>query len=141
MPDKNNSSILTNTVTRTVSTIPEFVPDRDDWFEWKERFELYFDEIDCETEKQKVAALLKAIGGTGYSKVRNLCNPKLPIDVEYKKLCDLLEGQFAIPLNIYRERDNFYSAENWMERQYRRGLSGSKNSQPAANLVHNWISV
>lgn len=107
----NNTSSVQGVITRTVNAIPEFQQDRDNWDLWKERFEIYLEEIDCDGEKQKVSALLKAIGAEPYAVIHSLCSPKTPRDVPYVELCEYLKGQYTPPTIIFRERKNFYSAE------------------------------
>lgn len=107
----NQSSAQTNIITKTVNSLPEFTPERDNWLLWKERFEIYLEEIDCDEDKQKVAALLKAIGAEPYAILHSLCSPKLPKATTYEDLCEFLKSQYTPPTIIFRERKKFYSAE------------------------------
>lgn len=38
-------NVITGTTTIVASNVPEFVPERDSWFLWKERLDIHFCEI------------------------------------------------------------------------------------------------
>lgn len=105
--DETTKTILSH----TMHTMPEFVPDKDNWLLWKERLEIHFDEIECTEEKQKRTVLLKSIGAEAYSVVRSICDPKPPKDITFDELCKLLESQYTPPVIIFYERQKFYSAQ------------------------------
>lgn len=111
------SSTLNTTVSQPISVnlMPEFNPSKDNWFYWKERLEIHFDEIECTEEKQQRTVLLKFIGIEAYAVVRSLCDPKLPKDVEYTELCQYLESQYTPTVIIFRERKRFFDTEKESE--------------------------
>lgn len=48
-------SIIAETLAAKVmaNVFPEFVPAKDNWFAWKERIEIHFDELNIADDKQK----------------------------------------------------------------------------------------
>lgn len=69
-----NESLIADTLAAKVMTnvFPEFNPAKDNWEAWKERIEMYFDELNIEDDKQKRILLLRSIGTEAYSVIRCL---------------------------------------------------------------------
>lgn len=88
----------------------EFSPDSQRFDEWLERLEIYFVDIGVTNEASKRAALLRTIGTEPYSLLKALCDPELPVNKTYDKLCEILNTHYLPPVIIYRERLNFYTA-------------------------------
>lgn len=88
----------------------EFSPGSQQFNEWLERLEIYFVDIRETLESAKRATLLRTIGIEPYSILKAICDPELPVNKSYDKLCEMLDTHNMSPVNIYRERLNFYIA-------------------------------
>lgn len=97
------------TLIQTIN-VPEFSPNKETWFVWKEKLEIHFCEINCTEENQKKAILLKSVGTEPYNLLHSLCSPASPVSKTFKDLCIILETHYTPPTIIYRERKAFYNA-------------------------------
>lgn len=109
--EANTSSTVSNGSQKPINMISEFCPEKDNWFLWKERFDIFLSEAEYSQDKQKTAVLLRVVGVEAYSVLHNLCDPVIPIDKKYEELCKLLESQFMPVVIVYHERKKFYQAE------------------------------
>lgn len=101
--DKNKTTTLVQT-----TNIPEFSPNQETWFIWKEKLDIHLCEINASEENTKKSILLKSIGASSYSLLHSLCSPQTPVSKTFKELCEILETHFTPPTIIFRERKNFY---------------------------------
>jgi Retrotransposon gag protein len=93
-----------------VGTIPNFVQGVDDWNTYAEILDQFFVVNNIEEEK-KSAFLISCIGATTYKTLRDLCHPSLPKDRPFTELAEHLRKQFSPQVAIFRERTNFYNAQ------------------------------
>lgn len=110
-----NDTTISTTVQNAVHLMPKFSPSEDKWILWKQQLDIHFVEIGCTEETLKRTILLKTIGSEAYSLVHGLCDPKLPAEFDYNKLCDLLNANYTTPVIIHRERDQFLTTEKRSE--------------------------
>ncbi|KAJ6640353.1 hypothetical protein Bhyg_13103, partial [Pseudolycoriella hygida] len=120
MPNsEGNNTTMNATLAAAVAVtnlVPQFDPAKDNWHHWLELLEVHFEEIECTEEKTRRSTLLKAIGTVAYDVIRSLTDPKLPKELGYKKLVELLEKHYAPTVMVYRERKSFFSSEKRRER-------------------------
>ncbi|XP_063900178.1 uncharacterized protein K02A2.6-like [Zophobas morio] len=103
-----------------IGSIDSFDPKVDNWTLYQEQLEEFFNvngivdtpATEGQTEsKKRVPALLSLIGKETYKTLRDLCTPALPKDKTYEELCTLLKKQFSPSTCIFRERIEFYEAQ------------------------------
>lgn len=103
-----------NTVTfLQTASIPEFSPDKETWYIWKEKLDIHFCELNCTEENSKKAVLLKSIGAEPYSVLHSLCSPESPVSKTYNELCDILSTQYTPPTIVFHERKKFHSSKKY----------------------------
>lgn len=93
-----------------IGSIPNFVQGYDNWDTYAEILDQFFVVNNVEDEK-KSAFLISCIGSETYKTLRDLCHPFLPKDKTFDELAELLRKQFSPQIAIFRERTNFYSAQ------------------------------
>lgn len=111
MSRESTSFLSSNGNHKPISLVAEFSSERDNWFLWKERFDIFLEEAEYTENKQKSGALLNMVGAEAYSVLHNLCDPVKPIKKDYDELCKMLESQFTPNVVLYDERQKFYKAE------------------------------
>lgn len=88
----------------------EFNPEEEKWIVFKEKLELYVQEIGCSSEQTKKAIILRTIGTSPYNLLHSLCSPSSPATKSFQELCDILETHYTPPTIKYQERRTFYCA-------------------------------
>ena len=85
-----------------------FDPENGDWEIYLERFDLY-----CLAHKvketEKVAALLSAVGGPAYKRIRALASPHLPISQTYDQIIALIKPTAKPKVTKMTARYKFYN--------------------------------
>lgn len=97
-----------------IGSMDKFNVKSDEWLVYQEQLEQFFEVNnikDSQTEKKRVAALLSLIGADTYKVLRDLCTPGLPKEKTYEELCVMLKAHFSPATCVYRERIEFYAAQ------------------------------
>lgn len=92
-----------------VGSIQPFSIGETDWNTYEEIMEQFFVVNGIEDDK-KPAFLISCIGHESYKTLRDLSHPVAPKDRSYDELTELLRKQFTPQVSIFRERANFYKA-------------------------------
>lgn len=94
-----------------------------DWQLYEERLQLYFVVNDISGDK-RVAPLLSIVDPSCYLIVSHMCYPKLPSELKYEELVELIAKQFLPQESVYRnraafdeaEQDEFETIDQWFSR-------------------------
>jgi len=92
--------------------IAEFCPDTDSWKLWKERLEIYHEEVECTDNRKKKTTLLKLIGSETYTMLHCLCDPISPIQKTYEEFCGILEAHYTPYTVLFKERKVFHESSS-----------------------------
>lgn len=90
-----------------------FIPfdhEKDQWRVYSGRLKQFFLTVGIADDKRKKSALLNYVGPATYRLLFDLCSPTDPGDKSYEELCALMETHFTMPLVVFKERKDFYSA-------------------------------
>lgn len=96
-----------------IGEVPSYYCKTNDWKLFVERLNIYFDinDLTKENDHEKRAILLTTVCPEIYANIRNLCAPKLPENVSFTKLMDLLNGQYEDNGLTFEQRNQFYKAK------------------------------
>lgn len=86
---------------------PRFDSDHEEYSLYIEQLEQYFDANDIAKVKQK-SVLISVIGSKTYKVLRNLCHPKLPSELTFDELKEILQKHFEPDPVIIAERFRFH---------------------------------
>ena len=87
----------------------EFDSSVEDWISYSERFDFFLESNDIREIPLQLATFLSSVGPSTYKLVRNLCVPRLPKEMTYKEVKELLENHFRPKPSIAVERLKFHS--------------------------------
>jgi len=93
-----------------LGSIGQFNAETGDWTLYQEQLDQFLEINKIKAELRK-AALISNIGQDTYKLLRNLCIPALPGEKSYDELCAVLTKHFSPKINVFRERNKFYSAK------------------------------
>lgn len=113
------------------TSLAEFVPAKESWTIWKQRFELHLLELNITEDNAKKIALLKSVGAEAFNTLHSVCSPKTPVAFTFKELYKLLDTHYTPPVIIFHERRKFHqvvknnaeSVAEWYARVKRLALS------------------
>ena len=143
-----NAQTNNNFVQVATMDMETFDPDVEQWQTYMERMDQLFNASNIASKDQKRSLFIKFIGPRTYRLLRDLCQPELPKDVEFKKLVDLLKDHYTPAIVIFKERRAFYSAHKnpgesvveWHARIRRLAVNCEFGSKLESTLIDKFVT-